>query len=279
MKCCICSAVRNSEKYLDKVFLNMEKIGGLFEEYKIIMVYDKSKDKTLEKLKDYKEKNKNFNYVENRNELTKHRTWNIANARNICLSIIRENYIDYNYFIMMDTDDVCSENVKIDILKYYLENEEIKDKWDGLTFNKRAYYDLWALSFHPYIHSVFHFLPKGVDISKYLNMRTGEYYSVGLVSRGLEELLKKNKGNKLIKVLSAFNGFGIYKMEKYINCEYDGKPRLDMIPKPILDEYLSKVIYVNPGIYRYQDCEHRNFHYMGLLKNKANVYISPEILF
>lgn len=279
MRCCICSAVRNSEKYLDKIFLNMEKIGSLFEEYKIIMVYDKSKDNTIEKLKNYKEKNENFNYIENVNNLSRQRTWNIANARNICLSIVREKYSDYDYFIMMDTDDVCSEDIKLGVLEYYIKDEEIKDKWDGLTFNKKGYYDLWALSFYPYIHSVFHFLPKGVSMDKYLNMRTGNYYSIGLLSRGLEELLKKNEGNKLIKVLSAFNGFGIYKMGKYINCEYDGKPRLDMIPKPILEEYLSKFYFVCPGIYRFQDCEHRNFHYMGLIKNKANVYISPEILF
>ena len=43
MKCCICGPVKNCGPFLDKVFENIEKIGALFEEYKIVIFYDKSK--------------------------------------------------------------------------------------------------------------------------------------------------------------------------------------------------------------------------------------------
>ena len=59
-KCCICGTVRNCGKYLDKIFSNMEKLGKLFEDYKIILYYDKSDDNTLNKLKLYHSVNCNF---------------------------------------------------------------------------------------------------------------------------------------------------------------------------------------------------------------------------
>ena len=47
MKCCICGPVRNCEPFLDTVFSNIEKIGALFDDYQIIVYYDKSNDNTL----------------------------------------------------------------------------------------------------------------------------------------------------------------------------------------------------------------------------------------
>ena len=36
---------RNCEKYLDKIFSNIEELGKIFDDYKIILYYDKSDDK------------------------------------------------------------------------------------------------------------------------------------------------------------------------------------------------------------------------------------------
>ena len=58
MKCCICGTVRNCERYLDKIFSNMEKIGAVFADYRIILYYDNSNDNTLNKMKEYEKKNK-----------------------------------------------------------------------------------------------------------------------------------------------------------------------------------------------------------------------------
>ncbi len=46
-KCCICGTVKNCEPYLQKVFKNIEIIGQIFEDYKIIMSYDESNDESL----------------------------------------------------------------------------------------------------------------------------------------------------------------------------------------------------------------------------------------
>ena len=57
MNCCICGAVKNCEPYLNKVFENIEKIGSLFDDYKIVIYYDSSTDNTLNVLKEYQIKN------------------------------------------------------------------------------------------------------------------------------------------------------------------------------------------------------------------------------
>jgi hypothetical protein len=59
-KCCICGTVLNCGNYLDKIFSNMEELGKLFDDYRIILYYDKSNDNTLNKLKSYQAINDKF---------------------------------------------------------------------------------------------------------------------------------------------------------------------------------------------------------------------------
>ena len=47
-KCIICGCIKDGEQYIEKVFENIKKIQALFKKTKIIIVYDKSIDKTLE---------------------------------------------------------------------------------------------------------------------------------------------------------------------------------------------------------------------------------------
>ena len=46
-KCCICGTVKNCAPFLEKVFNNIETIGKLFDDYKIIIAYDNSVDDSL----------------------------------------------------------------------------------------------------------------------------------------------------------------------------------------------------------------------------------------
>ena len=113
MKCCICGTVKNCELYLDKVFENIEKIGSLFEDYVVIFSYDKSVDWSLDKLKKYKEKNHKVHLYVNKNPRSTIRTVNIANARNKCLELIRKKFKKFEYFAMIDCDDVSTPDVNI----------------------------------------------------------------------------------------------------------------------------------------------------------------------
>ena len=264
MKCCICGTVKNCEIYLDKIFNNMEKITSLFEEYAIFLYYDNSTDNTLNKLIQYKLKNKNFNFYVNKDPLFKYRTHNIAKGRNYCISYINENHPDYEYFIMMDCDDVCHDNVNLNVLQQNL----LRDDWDCLSFNKKNYYDIWALSYGPYATSCFIFnIP-------FMNSPTN------IMKNNIMKTLKECPRGELVKCYSAFNGFAIYKSPKFLNCKYDGTLNLNYIPKQLLLINIKQFGKVaNVKTLKNEDCEHRRFHFDALLKNNARIRISPEIIF
>ena len=215
MNCCICGPVKNCGPFLNKVLENIEKIGSLFEDYTLLIYYDKSSDNTLQILKEYQNTNPKFKLFINSDTTSPFRTHNIATARNYCISYIRQNVKFFPFFIMMDMDDVCSKPIDVNILENHLKRND----WDSLSFNHPSgYYDTWALSIRPYVASCHHF--SSWNHGQLLINRLIQYYPK----------------NKLIPCLSAFNGFAIYKTAKFINCEYDGKFRLDYIPRNFLME-------------------------------------------
>jgi hypothetical protein len=257
MKCCICGTVRNCGRYLDKIFLNMEIIGSLFTDYIIILYYDQSNDNTLNKMKEYEKKNSKFRFYVNKSKILPYRTHRIALGRNTCLNMIRENYSDYEYFIMMDCDNRCAKDMNINLLKNYLQ----KNTWDSLSFNHPdGYYDSWALSKIPYVLSCHHFNDTSEGV------------------RFINKIISQTPKNKLIKCISAFNGFAIYKTEKFINCEYDGRFRLDYIPKELINTNI-KISGKMKLSQNKEDCEHRFFHFSAFLKNGARNRISPLCFF
>ena len=259
MNCCICGVVKNVGPYLDKIFSNIEQLGALFENYVIIFYYDHSTDNTLQKMKDYQQQvgQDKFIFYVNKVEVSKYRTIRIANARNGCLQLIRANYSTWPFFIMIDCDDKCSENVKHWILQKYLRRND----WDSLSFNKKNYYDIWALSIRPYMFSCHHFHKN----------------QTGVMHQYITKLLKEVPPGGLLKCASAFNGFAIYRTNKFLNCTYDGNFRLDLLPA----NYLKKNIQVcKSGIFLGpEDCEHRSFHMQAIQQNGARIRISPEIVF
>ena len=258
-KCCICGTVRNCAPYLDKVIQNIETIGNIFDNYKIIIAYDKSNDNSLEILQKYKLLNPdNFILHIETQALTPYRTHNIARARNNCLDIIRNNFSNYEYFIMIDCDDVCCNPVDLEPFIYYL---TINKEWDSLSFNKKPYYDTWALSKYPYVFSNMHFKnPEGYK----------EF---------IEKIIENTPPKTLIPCLSAFNGFAIYRTEKFINYFYDPTPRLDLFPRHLIENNirLCGPIFLK-GKAGLVDCEHRSFHLMAI-NDGARIRIAPEVIF
>ena len=258
MKCCICGTIKNVEQYLDKNFENIELIGNLFQDYVIILYYDISLDNTLQKIKDYQIKNNKLQIIINNEPPLEYRTHRIAKGRNSIIQMIKDKYSKYEYFIMMDCDDKCSYNINLGIFNNYLINN---NTWDSLSFNHpEGYYDLWALSKRPYVVSC-HNIKNINDMSLHI-----------------EEIIKKTSKNDLIQCFSAFNGFAIYKTNKFINCCYDGTFRLDYIPKKLLIENIKAAGKINLSNNN-EDCEHRHFHFQAVFKNNAKIMISPLCLF
>lgn len=258
MKCCICGTVKNCGKYLDRIFANMEVIGALFEDYSIVLYYDNSNDNTLQKIMEYKQKNAKCVYHVNSTPVSKFRTYNIAKGRNYCIKYIRDNYPEYEYFIMIDCDDVCSKNVQTAVLKGVLE----RDDWDSVSFNRPYYYDLWALSIGPYVFSCHHFNNGYMLWKNYIH-----------------SVMKNASKTELIPCASAFNGFAIYRTNKFLNCVYDGRLRTDYIPINAMRKNIAQAGRINYQHGKHQDCEHRHFHFQAIALNRARIRISPLYLF
>ena len=261
-KCFIGGCTKNCSKHIEKVFENIKKIGSLFDEYHIIMAYDHSDDNTLELLNEQKNIIINMDILINPNPTTHIRTQNISNARNAILDKIKSSYTsEWKYFIMIDCDDVCEYDLDVNILNKYLTRYD----WDSLSFNRKSYYDTWALSFDPYIFSCWNW-PNARDVIDTMN-------SV------LEQKLKSLNKDELFSCYSAFNGFAIYRTSKFLNCTYEWETPINLISKEQMEKNI-KATGTMPFIRQNNDdCEHRSFHLQAIKKNQAKIMISPLCLF
>ena len=267
MKCCICGPVKNCGPFLNKVLANIEKIGALFEDYKIIIYYDQSTDNTLHILKEYQKKNDKLLFYVGTKTVSPYRTHRLAYARNFCLQYVKEH--EYPYFIMMDFDDVNCKNVNPNILNKYL----LRTDWDALSFNTSPrYYDIWALSIYPYCFSYNHF--KNTPIHNYNS-----------IQNYITARLNKLTNDQLLRCISSFNGFSIYRTNKFTKTYYDGRIRLDLIPIKYIEAHSkaakSGLVFPDFGHVKaaIEDCEHRAFHIQAINNDDANIMISPEVLF
>ena len=261
---CICGTVRNCAPYLEAVIANMLAIGTLFTDFRIIISYDISSDDSLAILQRLQTLINPDKFILNVNTdlLHEYRVYNIVKARNACLNVIREKFSDYEYFIMMDCDDVCANKVNLDVLARYLSDNSFIDKWDALSFITRPYYDLWAFSKYPYCYGCMHFK---------------DWHAWGTF---IEKIILETPSGDLIPCLSAFNGFAIYKTAKFINCVYEGVPRYNLIPPHLLkiNEKIAGPIWLK-GKAALIDCEHRGFHLQAITKNNAKIRIASTCLF
>ena len=166
---------------------------------------------------------------------------------------------------MMDSNEYsCIGNIKIDVIKETLS----MDNWDCISFDREAgYYDTWALSFEPYIYSFFHFN----NWERVVSMMRDEFTI--LLSN-----YKNKQSDELIPVYSAFNGFAIYKTNKFLNCNYSANIDLSLFPPGsiIKQEKLTGESIISRKI---NDCEHRHFHLEAIKKNNALIRISTKSVF
>jgi len=158
---------------------------------------------------------------------------------------------------MVDMDDVCLTPINIPVLKETLE----RDDWDSVSFNHSPYYDIWALSIDKHRFSCWNF-------NEYtLGSKVEEMQNY------IEDKIRNTNKSDLIECESAFNGFAIYRPEKFVNCEYSTKISDSikyMRPEDMVGAYTKE---------KEEDCEHRPFHLKAVHQNGARIRISPQLLF
>lgn len=208
MNIALCFCVKNCGMYLPCIFKNIELLKTLNFNIFCIFVYDKCSDNSEKLLNDYKNKNKESVIIERIKNESQKRTVRIAKARNVCLDIVYNKLNNISFHIMIDSDNVGTSKWNIDIINKYLNNFD-GDNWDCISFNKKSgYYDIWALLYDDFKHHCWGFRPECWEV-------------VDLMKKNITEKLQNSKSNS-IEVMSAFNGFGIYKTERFKGFYYDG---------------------------------------------------------
>ena len=263
-----CLTVRDCARYLMKIFNNLDKLSKYFKNFHVVFVYDNCKDKTPLYLKLYQERSKDkfkVYVIHNQNNRHPTRTVRIANSRNICLDVIYNDIKNVDYHIMIDADDVNVNPWDIRIILSSLK----RDDWDSLSFNRRYYYDIWALLYGPIQQHCWGFGEKSRKIIRFL-----EY--------DIKNRLNKLKDNELFECYSAFNGFAIYRTEKFKGIHYEGTiNKYDMIVnnqnKISTLQYLKKKLNdrnINILNEMKGSCEHLYYHLSAMRDNNVRIRIT-----
>jgi len=272
LKVIFVGCARDCAPFIQKSLDNIKYYSSFFKESFKIIVENGSKDKTREILKSNQDKNSLFLFEDHLDNL-KTRGLRLQTARNIIISSVKSNpkLRNYDLFINMDLDGTGNFRINKDdfikSIKFINSQKNI-----GAVFANQlgTYYDMWTLR----------------DKNLYKNDFWGEIlqmicaksnYNKEISKKNLEEVqdfINKNKtisfdrSQKPIKVLSAFGGFGIYKIECIINNKkkYNGSQNLLIKFK---DE---KKINVN-----YQKCEHVDFN-LGIIEQNYDLFILPFLI-
>ncbi len=227
-KVIICGVSRDVGDRLPYTIKIMEKIGSLFDDYKIIVYENNSNDDTPLVLKDWKSCNsKVFIKSENLTEadfesVTINRLGDnqifrpelIARARNIVLDIaMSDSYKDYTYLIWMDMDFKIPPSYK-GIIETFKTNRE----WDAvLAYGidpDKIHWDWYAFRDAVY--------PIGSEL-------------LGNTWWYMPKTFSLNTSSDWYPVYSAFGGCGIYKKSSIEGCRYSATVTEDL-------EYCAKAI-------------------------------------
>lgn len=234
-KVVICGVCRNVALKLPKTIQIFEKIGNLFEDYRVIAYENNSFDITPQILKKWAFLNNKIfvksetvsnselqQTIINSNQKRTCRPEAIARARNIVLQIaLSPEYQDFNYIIWIDMDFTIEP-----AYEGFKETFESTQSWDAVFANginaKNKYYDTYAFRDNIY--------PLGPELlgARYWWANPPDHVNL-------------NKCRNWHPVISAFGGCGIYKKESLNGCQYSGLVTDD------LASLYRKIIATNPS--------------------------------
>lgn len=250
--------VRDCAPYLIQVLYNVERLRPLFKEFHLIVAYDHCMDGSETMLKMYQWISWYPVHLLPSNETSTHRTVRIANARNRCLEKLETLSVPFHF--MVDADDVNCSSWNISLIKSFLE----RDDWDSISFNRKNYYDIWALMYSPFKHHCWGFSSYSRDVVEFIKKD---------VTKRLEQC------DEWIPCDSAFNGFAIYRTPLFRGIRYNGEYKhlrhliSDRDRERTLDALspLDLPLVVDEKFV--QSCEHLYYHLLSK-QRRARIYIS-----
>jgi len=300
-KILICGVCKDVEAALPNTIRNIEKLGGSFKDYHVIIYENNSTDRTPEILKNWAHKNKHvslfseklsqedFNRMEARclsYDGKPSRMELIARARNIVLHHARASkFAGYRYLLMADLDFQGKWPIA-EIVRTVGTNRP----WDCVSANgidpDGHYYDNYALRDERH--------PIGPEL-----------IGASWWSQEAPWRIKLSKKRGWHPVYSAFGGLAIYKRAAILTSSYTGSvtKELEKEYRAIIRqtswsnyyfkkyrEYMgitAKVAFtdtpvrfqINSGYYHFPVCcEHVTLHASMCLKGHSRMYINPKMV-
>ena len=252
--------VRNCAQHLPHLFKNITRLRTLFRDFILIVAYDNCTDDSERLLKEFQTRSSFQVHLLNIDNPSPQRTVRIANARNACLEKLET--LNVHTHFMVDADDVNVEPWNIKLLKYYLGRND----WEVLTFNRKDYYDIWALMYPPFQHHCWGFYE----------------HSDVVVNHMKDDIVSKLEHCKeWVPCQSAFNGFAMYKTRFFKGIRYDGeyKNLRAMIPDVVRQNTLRALSSLGlpirlDNIHYGASCEHLYYHLTAIAHKKVRIYIS-----
>jgi hypothetical protein len=270
-----CLCIRNCGSFLPKIFDNLNLLGNHFGNFNIIFVHDNCSDNSEKLLEEYKKTSKFKVYIIHcQDNNSPYRTIRIANARNKCMDVIFNKIKNIDFHFMIDADDVNCNVWNVNIIKDYFNRND----WDALSFNRKDYYDIWALMYDNFKHHAL-----GYCNGILLDCR---HEIVCYMKNDIIKKLDEINEDELFECISAFNGFAIYKTPVFNNTYYDGeynniKMYISEKEREETLEFINKIFKCNLNINKnyVEHCEHLFFHIRDIKKNNARIRISKKIMF
>lgn len=230
-KIIICGVCKNIERAMPVTTASIDELKARFEDYRIVIYENNSKDNTKELLKAWAAKDPKILIISEKvsqkklckmtKTHTSHRTEKIARARNIVLDeIMKKSYDDFPYVVMADLDmnpwDVQGIVDTINNTAY---------EWDAVCAN--GSYDRYAFRNEEY--------PLGAEL-------LGKKYW----SHVWDFDLHLSKEGEWKKVYSAFGGLAVYKRDAMKGCRYEGvvTKELETLMERWVDEGLKNNVFL-----------------------------------
>jgi len=199
----MCGLARNLGEQVETARKHFDRTTGIFDDYRIVLFENDSEDDTLQRLQHWADQDcrvdllsQSLSHPINPPTRCLQRVERMAYYRNLVRSHIIDNYGDYDYVVVADTDIRGGWPVSGVASTFGF------DDWDFMGANglykhpngELLYYDNWA------------FRPLGQEQAR----PPGNYKAVYI------------NGDPPLPVNSCFGGLGVYRMDALLRCAYSG---------------------------------------------------------
>ena len=262
---------RDCSNYLLWTLENIENISTLFSTSYFLFLENDSIDQTKHILNTWCNDRKNARVVnlDGFSMLYKERTIRLAAVRNTYIEIIKSDFYDFDYIIILDCDEINSELMEIESVAKSIHFLESNDKVAGIFANINGTYgDLWAFRhsqlcprdpLEEVCDLVLRERLSDIDAIKQINAWSG---------------ISFDHNSPPIKVDSAFGWFGIYRCKSLIknSALYIGSKKKIIPTNYDTDQKTYSQMEVG-----WQVCEHVSFN-NGFNEIGEDLYILPYLV-